>query len=470
MWVSLVAVPADASTPRPAPPVAISLNFSPQAVEVKLPAMASAAAAQPERSPPGVQMPLVALARQNPSPAPTAPPVELARAPAVAPVQAGAVSLAHLSLSSVARPRQADAVGERASPQPVIAPLAGSLGPGRLTSPEALAQRSFEQRQRLLNELGGSEASEAAVGRALVYLARNQQPDGRWRHDGAQQGRHDAAVTGLASLCFLASDHTPGREGPYREHVRKGVDFLLTQQKSDGDFRGGGDMYAQAIVTLAVAEAALMTGDDRYRQAAIKGAEFILRAQNPTTGGWRYLPGDPGDTSVFGWQVMALKSVEKLGVKIPPRNVQLCRKWLDSVTNSPHKMISGYQNPTPRPSMTAEAVFSRLMLGDTLTYAQQKEACDYILAQQSGAGKGDFYFIYYGSLAMMQLQNDSWSRWNGFMREHLVKLQKAAGEQSGSWDPTGKYDVRGGRVYVTSLATLSLEVYYRYLPMYGRQK
>ena len=48
-----------------------------------------------------------------------------------------------------------------------------------------------------------------------------------------------------------------------------------------------------------------------------------------------------------------------------------------------------------------------------------------------------------------------------------VALQHANGANKGSWDPKGKHVNSGGRVLATGLAVLSLEVYYRLLPMYG---
>ncbi len=67
-------------------------------------------------------------------------------------------------------------------------------------------------------------------------------------------------------------------------------------------------MYAQGIATLALCEAYAMTGDDTLRPFAQKAVDFIVYAQNPNTGGWRYFPGQPGDTTVLGWQLMALRS------------------------------------------------------------------------------------------------------------------------------------------------------------------
>ena len=370
----------------------------------------------------------------------------------------------------------ADAGGDRPVPVAPISEVAGHVGPGRPEGPQKLDQRSPKHRKRLLKEMGGTPKSEAGVSRALAWLAKNQEADGRWTFiDGRRRGRNpkgrqfDTATTGLAAPSMLAANHTPTRPGPYRQSVAKAMDYLLARQKPDGDLRGRGRMYCQAIATLAIAEAALMTDDPRYRAAAIKGAKFIVKAQNPRTGGWRYVPGDPGDTSVVGWQVMALKSVEKLGYKMPEKTRTGAIRFLDNASSGKHRMLAGYIRPTrrPRPSMVAEGLFSRLMLGQKLSDAQAKEACDYILANMPGRGRRHYYYWYYASLALAQLKNDAWTKWNVRLRDHLLKLQAKSGNLDGSWDTrSSAYGPRGGRVYTTAMAALTLEVYYRYLPMY----
>ena len=382
-------------------------------------------------------------------------------------------SLAMVPARDLRRPAAEEVEPDRAAPRALLLPLPDELRPGPLTSPASFLPRSFVQRQKLIKQMGGSKESEAAVARALVYLARNQEPDGRWAHFAARRGKSsprtaaDTALTGLATLCYLAADHTPGKEGQYRQCVSKAIEFLLAGQKSNGDLRGGGRMYGQGIATLAIAEAAAMTGDPRYRQAAVKGAQFILKAQNRSTGGWRYKPNESGDTSVLGWQVMALHSVQRLGVKIPEDTSKLAFGWLRRVSRSRHKMLAGYTGPSPTPTMTAEAVFSRILLGQQLTQAQQKEVGDYLLANPPGRGQANFYYWYYASLALMQMRGEAWDKWNLKMRERLVRAQKRGGDLEGSWDTNCKWGKQGGRVYTTALATLTLEVYYRYLPMYG---
>ena len=67
---------------------------------------------------------------------------------------------------------------------------------------------------------------------------------------------------------------------------------------------------------------------------------------------------------------------------------------------------------------------------------------------------------------MYQLQGEHWRRWNDALTSQLLNAQGAAGENAGSWEPNDVWGGYGGRVYSTALATLCLEVYYRYLPLY----
>jgi hypothetical protein len=394
-----------------------------------------------------------------------------------------ATSSSAVKLAAAGKPETAEelAPSPASARQPYLMPLRPAPPEG-LVEPEWLFQRSREKRPAVIKDMGGSAQSEQAVATALEFLARSQEPDGRWTYFTAapkpgHNSRHsrDTALTGLAALCFLAAGHTPAEPGPYQQHTAKAMDFLISVQKADGDLRAGGDMYGHAMAALAVTEAAVMTGDARHRNAAIKAARFIIDAQDGETGGWRYKPGQAGDTSVLGWQVMVLYSATHLGAKLPEKTVEGALRWLDGVSKrSPNNILSGYVDSNPTPAMTAEAVFSRILLGQKLSEAQQKEVGEYLLAYEPGKGKNDlwgrddFYLMYYAALALMQMQNEAWEKWNAKMREHLIKIQRKEGKLKGSWDPKTKYSNQGGRVYNTAMATLTLEVYYRYLPIYAR--
>ena len=91
-----------------------------------------------------------------------------------------------------------------------------------------------------------------------------------------------------------------------------------------------------------------------------------------------------------------------------------------------------------------------------------------LLEQLPGNGPANLYYWYYGTLAMFQLQGDYWQQWNEALRTQLLASQRTAGALAGSWDPDAVWGGYGGRIYSTSLSTLCLEVYYRYLPLYSQ--
>jgi hypothetical protein len=89
----------------------------------------------------------------------------------------------------------------------------------------------------------------------------------------------------------------------------------------------------------------------------------------------------------------------------------------------------------------------------------------------------NLYYWYYGTLGCFQAGGDTWKKWNTKMKDALVPHQIKGGvldgspqDRDGSWDPDDVWGAWGGRVYSTALATLSLEVYYRYVKMAAEGK
>ena len=365
---------------------------------------------------------------------------------------------------------------------------AEQVRPGEHPLPEAYKLRVATDRARLAERQGASPQTEEAVKAALKWLSDNQGGDGRWaakEHGAGQElfvlGRDrrgagadaDTGVTGLALLAFLASGHTH-REGIYRENVRRGLEYLLRVQAPDGNLAAQAGsfarMYCHAMAAFALSEAYGMTSDQRLRQPVLRAIGYTLAAQNPTTGGWRYAPGDPGDTSQLGWQLMALKSAELAGIPIPEKSRQGMIKYLHSVSSGRHGGLAAYRpGEPPSRSMTAEAMVCWQFLGLPREHPAGNEAGDYLLGELPGQEKGkpNLYYWYYASLAMYQLQGPYWHSWNDALQQVLVAKQRKSGPLAGSWDTDTVWGGYGGRVYTTAIATLSLEVYYRYLPLYA---
>ncbi|MGL6095754.1 MAG: prenyltransferase/squalene oxidase repeat-containing protein, partial [Fimbriiglobus sp.] len=157
---------------------------------------------------------------------------------------------------------------------------------------------------RLIQEGGGNAASEAAVARGLIWLAKQQKPNGSWVCDGSSRDEVIAA-TGTSLLPFLAAGqtHKPFKENKHQKTVETGLDYLIRSQRPDGSFSGAKTMYGHGIATLALCEAYGMTADKRKLLApAQKAISYICAAQAPD-GSWGYQPGTNGDTSITGWQV-----------------------------------------------------------------------------------------------------------------------------------------------------------------------
>ena len=223
-------------------------------------------------------------------------------------------------------------------PGPKLAGAAGigvGLGTGKDYgsggSGSGFGGRGSGSRKAMLATGGGTKHTERAVTAALVWLANHQFSDGSWslqnypaalQRDktctGTGEVPADAGATAMGLLPFLAAGQTHKSKGPYKEHILKGIEWLIRHQQPDGNLAKGAQqmMYSHGLATIALCEAYGLTRRQASRQAAQGAVNFILDAQNAADGGWRYNPKDPGDTSVVGWQLMALKSAHMAGLNV----------------------------------------------------------------------------------------------------------------------------------------------------------
>jgi len=357
--------------------------------------------------------------------------------------------------------------------------LAAITGPTSRFTGE-LAGRTGSVRAMLLSKGGGSTASEKCVTGGLRWLARYQQSDGKWSfHHGPDDpgslGQCTTGATGLAILAFLGAGHTHRSEhARYRTTVDKGLRFLLSQMKREGaggDLRGtvvGNEgMYAHAIATLALCEAYGQTRDSKLREPAQRAVNFILAAQDPKGGGWRYSPREPGDTTVTGWQLMALKSAKNSRLKVPERVLVNAGHFLDSVQTADGGRY-GYVARGDTPPMTAIALLCRMYLGWARGHSSLQSGVEYL--SRRGPSPDDIYYDYYATQVLHHWGGSEWKKWNGVLRDRLVETQVKQGDAAGSWKPTGDRGAGpGGRLYQTCLSVMTLEVYYRYLPLYQKE-
>ncbi len=326
---------------------------------------------------------------------------------------------------------------------------------------------------------GHARDTQRAVAAALVWLANHQMPDGSWSLQNFPQRckpddktctgpgavSADAGATAMGLLPFLAAGQTHKSPGPYKDHVRKGLDWLIAHQQNGNLAKGARQMmYSHGLATIALAEAYGLTADKRVGLAAQTAVNFILAAQNPKDGGWRYNPGDPGDTSVLGWQLTALKIAKLAGLNVGGSVFANAGKYLDSVSVHGGAEYGYVPGAGASNTMTAVGLLGRQFLGANRDNPMLTGGMRYLLNHLPEEQFSNIYYWYYATQVMHNMSGNQWDTWNRKMRDLLVRTQvrNVKSCANGSWDPAlDAWGKSGGRIMQTSLSTLTLEVVYR---------
>src|SRR5262249_43288969 len=180
---------------------------------------------------------------------------------------------------------------------------------------------------------------------------------------------------------------------------------------------------------------------------------FIAVAQDNAGGGWRYAPKTPGDTSVTGWELMAIKSGQMSGLSVPRATLTLAEKFLDSVETA-QKGTYGYVPGSPATaSMTAVALLCRQYQGINPRNPGLLNGVESL--KKTPPGTGGLYYDYYATQVFHHMGGESWKFWNegpsgngkGGIRETMIARQQHNGGNKqhveGSWP--GDQAPEGGR-------------------------
>ncbi len=340
----------------------------------------------------------------------------------------------------------------------------------------------------------------------LRWLARHQSANGMWDAANYFQNCADAgpkcepgkavpganeAVTGYALLCFLGYGYDHRSASRYKSKVQRGLDYLLSIQQANGLI--GTRNYEHAVCAMALAEAYGMTADPALKDPAQRAIDVILARQNqdPQAAdaayaglGWDYIgPNQRNDSSVSGWNVMALKSGLAAGLDVK-NGIQGSKAWLDrawKAANPNWKTLDPYGssvfpytwNPVSdkadRDHLSfigaCAAVFLGHQAGDPLLETLLNDMDRRWL--DSGAWKTNSYCIYYASMAAFQAGGKHWDAWmNAYLPwlNQTMNTDPDGGCLTGTW----KYPAQsfhGGdtsRVLVHCYQLLALEVAVRY--------
>jgi hypothetical protein len=380
------------------------------------------------------------------------------------------------SMNNIVNPAD---IGFDSSANPLSAPVSGN----------ELAARKEAGRSEAARRAGATAASEECVALGLQWLAAHQLPDGSWNFNhqigpgnrsSPNPGQYDdcpLGATGMCLMAFLGNGQTH-LEGDYKEVVSKGLNYLVTNQRRINEFSGSmmdpngqAGMYSHGLATIALAEAYSMTKDPGLRDPAQAAINFIAFFQDPTGGGWRYSPKQTGDLSVTGWILMALKSGLMADLEVHRNTSKRAVKFLDAVSFDSGARY-GYRagNKDPTANMTAVGLLCRMYMGWKREHPSLERGVGYLFRAGPAIGeRTNMYFNYYAAQVLRQYGGDEWAKWNQEMRDFLVQTQSREGATKGSWffdSGTDSGPAAGGRIYCTAMSVMTLEVYYRFLPIY----
>lgn len=372
---------------------------------------------------------------------------------------------------------------QKAQPQTSLAELLASAASEAVVAEfrnTSVAQRQGSQRSAAAAANGGSRESEAAVENGLKWLIAHQSGDGSWSlqyrgsecgpgcdHEG-REGDYQPAATGLALLSFLGAGYSH-REGPYQAELRKAIYYLITRIEYDesgevGNLAGISEhaMYNHGIATLALCEAYQMSNDSDLEKPVRALIQYTVRAQHDV-GGWGYSAATPGDLTISTWQVMAIKSAYSAGIRVPSDVMRRFDRFMDT-QQSGGGAFYGYRGPGKQPGTTAMGLLLRMYRGWFRTDPRLLEGLVYL--EKTGVSATDVYFNFYATQVFFHQDGPAWTKWNEDVRNFLVRSQAQRGHEAGSWFMIDSFSKVGGRLYCTCMSILTLEVYYRYPPMF----
>lgn len=358
--------------------------------------------------------------------------------------------------------------------------------------PSMRSRCSPAERLQKLRESGGTAQTESSVSRSLEWLRTKQNEDGSW---GRQ---YPGAMTGLALLCYLGRCETP--DSPfYGEQSMKGILYLMELSKKNKEgcmaynTASHSCPYEHGIATYALGEMyslARLGGRNipGMREAFERGVKLIIDYQLPS-GSWAYGAGGKAvnyvktgedDLSVAGWQYQALKAAKYTGLNINGLHTAIDKavKYIEKTQTKDGGFGAPSENSTYNQwSLTGVGVLGLQTLGqprgkvlpDGLKFAETIFAKD----PPTWSKNANLYCWYYYTQAFFQAGGNSWKKWNDTAMKEVLDNQ----QNDGSWKPervsiqlaSSEYAGADTDIYRTTLCTLMLEVYYRYLKVGDRQ-
>lgn len=309
-----------------------------------------------------------------------------------------------------------------------------------------------------------------SIERGTDYLANSQHDDGSWIVGGGQA--YPVAMTGLAGTAFLAHGDSPTR-GRYSRNLQASIEYLVRCATPSGLLTGPGQdngmpMHGHGFALMFLASVyGMITKESLRRQvrdAVRKGVTLTSQGQS-IHGGWTYTPGSGDEGSVTVTQVQALRAAHNAGFLVPRAVIEEAGNYLEKC-RTPEGGIaySLGSGGGPRLPISAAAVatlynagqFDSPIATDCLKYVWDEFQANDSFNKSGGHA---YYAHLYAAQGFYMAGDEYWDAYFPVTRDHLMAQQA----DDGSWNGDGI-----GQVYGTSIATIILQLPFKYLPVFQR--
>jgi hypothetical protein len=348
------------------------------------------------------------------------------------------------------------------------AAIAGVCGLSGLTGPGSRLARADEK--AVLPKHVTPETLKAVI-KGLDYLSAQQAEDGAWAVGGGEA--YPVAMTGLAGTAFLAHGCSPTR-GHYSKNVQGAIEFLVRCGTTTGLITGpaqdaGMPMHGHgfALMFLACVYGMITKETLRLQVRTVIRKAVTLTAQGQSgAGGWTYVPGSGDEGSVTVTQVQALRAAHNAGFLVPRATIEEAVRYLERCKTPEGGIEYSLRSRSgPRLPISAAAVATLYNAGQfdsTIATDCLKYVWDQYRANQGAGligGGHAFYTNLYASQGFYMAGDQYWDTYFPKTRDQLLAMQ----QPDGSWQGDGV-----GQVYGTAIATIILQLPYKYLPVFQR--
>jgi hypothetical protein len=343
--------------------------------------------------------------------------------------------------------------------------LAALLGAGWL----ATARSTQAAEKEILPKHVTPEAMRAVI-KGLDYLTTHQADDGSWITGGGQA--YPVAMTGLAGTALLAHGHSPTR-GKYAKNIQGAVEYLVRCGTSTGLITGpnqdsGQPMHGHGFALMFLASVYGMVTKESLRQevrSVIRKAVTLTSQGQSGQGGWTYIPGAGDEGSVTVTQVQALRAAHNAGFLVPRAVIEEAVRYLEKCRTPEggiqYSLLSGGGPRLPISAAAVATLYNAGQFESTIATDCLKYVWDQFRATEEWHKEGGhaFYTHLYAAQAFYMAGDQYWDAYFPKSRDQLLAMQAP----EGSWHGDGI-----GEVYGTAIATIILQLPYKYLPVFQR--